>query len=304
MDTPISLGEPTTPLLRQTWHGLDVGFKLEGALPTGSFKDRGVAVLASWLVQHGARAAVIDSSGNAGASLAAYCARAGLACHVFAPQSASPGKLRQIAAYGAELHSIAGSRQDVSDAALAHALATGDVYASHAWNPLFLAGTQTFAYEAWEQLGGTAPDAVVLPVGAGTLLLGIIRGYAALHTAGLIDRIPRVYGIQSTACAPLVTDTTEPAPVTVGDTAAEGIRIARPPRGRSILSSVRDTGGQIIAVDDEALWRAHDELRLSGIYVEPTSAIAVAGLASLTNQLTPGTTVLVPITATGLKSPA
>ncbi len=297
---PITLGEPTTPLLRQDWHGLDVVFKLEGALPTGSFKDRGVTVLVSWLAQHGAKAVTIDSSGNAGAALAAYSARAGLTCHVFAPATASPGKLRQITAYGAELHSIPGTRQDVTDAAMTHAETTGDIYASHAWSPLFLAGTQTFAFEAWEQLGHTAPDAVVLPVGAGTLLLGIIHGYTALHTVGLIPHIPRIYGIQSTACAPLVTPGPDPLPVTPGQTAAEGIKIATPPRARAIISAVQATGGRIIALPDDALWHSHTTLTKSGIYPEPTSAIAPAALPHL--NLTG--TVLIPITATGLKSPA
>lgn len=294
---PVSLGEPVTPLVQLPWDGVDLTLKLEGALPTGSFKDRGTAVLASWLKAHGASSVVIDSSGNAGASLAAYSARAGLKCHVYAPASASPGKLRQIAAYGAELHAVPGTRQAVADAAVEHARVTGDAYASHAWHPMFVAGTRTFAFEAWEQMG--VPDAIVLPVGAGTLMLGIAHGFADLREAGLTDRVPEIYTIQSTACAPLVTDGPEPAEVVVGDTAAEGIKIARPPRGRAILAHATD----VLAVDDTALWKARERLHLSGVYTEPTSAIALAGLSALADRLA-GKKVLVPITATGLKSPA
>lgn len=292
---PVSLGEPVTPLVRLPWDGVDLTLKLEGALPTGSFKDRGTAVLVSWLKAHGASSAVIDSSGNAGAALAAYSARAGLKCHVFAPASASPGKLRQISAYGAELHAVPGTRQAVADAAVSHASVTGDVYASHAWHPLFIAGTRTFAFEAWEQMG--VPDAVVLPVGAGTLMLGIAHGFADLRDAGLTDRVPDIYAIQSTACTPLVTDGPDPVEVVVGDTAAEGIKIAHPPRGRAILAHATD----VLALDDAALWKAHERLRLAGVYAEPTSAIALAGLTALADRLT-GKKVLAPITATGLKS--
>jgi threonine synthase len=141
----VTLGEPTTPTVDVSWHGATALLKLEGSLPTGSFKDRGSAVLVSWLVAHGAPAAVVDSSGNAGASLAAYCARAGLACHVYVPKSASPAKIAQIAAYGGVLHEISGNRQDLADAAR-QACSSGS-YAPHAWHPLFLAGTQTVAYE-------------------------------------------------------------------------------------------------------------------------------------------------------------
>ncbi|WP_083973976.1 threonine synthase [Herbidospora daliensis] len=293
----VSLGEPTTPLVRMPWDGLDLTLKLEGALPTGSFKDRGTAVLVSWLAAHGASSVVIDSSGNAGAALAAYSARAGLTCHVYAPASASPGKLRQIAAYGAELHAVPGTRQAVADAAVEHARATGDVYASHAWHAMFIAGTRTFAFEAWEQMG--VPDAVVLPVGAGTLMLGLAHGFADLRAAGLTDRVPEIYAIQSTACAPLVTDGPEPVEVVVGDTAAEGVKIAHPPRGRAIIAHATD----VLAVDDAALWTAHERFRRAGVYTEPTSALAPAGLTRLTGRLT-GKAVLMPITATGLKSPA
>ena len=304
VDKPLSLGEPTTPILELNWYKTRVLLKLEGALPTGSFKDRGSAVLVSWLAAHGAKAAVMDSSGNAGASFAAYCARAGLGCHVYVPESASPAKLGQIVAYGGVLHPIVGTRQDVADAARQ---ADSGNYASHAWHPLFLAGTQTIAYEIWEQLGGAAPDALVLPVGSGTLLLGAVRGFSALHRAGLIANTPRIFGVQSSNCAPLASawasGTAEPAEVVVQPTAAEGIRIARPPRGREILEAVSRSSGAILTVSDDELWQAHTALARQGVYVEPTSAVAMAGLATLreSGELAPADIIVVPITATGLK---
>jgi threonine synthase len=188
LDAIVSLGEPATPLVAVTLDGLTVTAKLEGALPTGSFKDRGSRVVASALREYGVQGVVIDSSGNAGASLAAYCARAGIVCEVYAPASASATKLAQIRAYGARVVPIDGSRQDVTAAAVSAA------YASHAWTPWFLHGTTTFADEIYRQLA-RAPDAIVLPVGAGTLLLGIARGFAALARRGAVEAVPRIYAI-------------------------------------------------------------------------------------------------------------
>lgn len=280
---PLSLGEPTTALVPLEGRLL---IKAEGALPTGSFKDRGSAVMVRWLAEHGARSLVVDSSGNAGASIAAYSTRANIACHVYVPENASTGKLAQIRAYGAVVHAVAGSRQQVADAAMS---SSGGTYASHAWSPLFLCGTQTIAFEIWEQLGAAAPDAVVTPVGAGTLFLGAYRGFRALQDEGLIDRLPRLYGV---------------VPVDVGKTAAEGIRIAAPPRREAIAAAAHGSNGRIIAADDEALWRAHAHLAANGFYVEPTSAIALAGTHALiaSGDIRADEVVVLPMTATGLKA--
>lgn len=311
VDQPLTLGEPITPLLAVDGYGPDLRLKLEGALPTGSFKDRGAAVLVRWLTEHAAKTAVIDSSGNAGAALAAYCAAAGLSCDVYAPSTAAPGKLSQVAAYGATLHRVAGPRQAVADAAMTAAEADPDaVYASHAWSPLFLAGTATFAFEVWEQLGGAAPQAVVVPVGAGTLLLGVAHGFDALRAAGLAAHVPRIYGVQADGCAPLAAadqrGAAEPVDVTVRDTAAEGVRIVRPPRGRQVLHAVRRSEGHILSVSDSALWQAHRTLGALGVYAEPTATLAVAGLDTLLARswIDDGETVIAAITGTGLKAAA
>lgn len=306
---PISLGEPMTPIVRSAWAGVDAVWKVEGSLPSGSFKDRGSAVLVGWLAEHGVDRVVDDSSGNAGASLAAYCARAGIACEVHVPSTASPAKLRQLAAYGADVVLVPGPRSAASDSAQEAAAGGRGVYASHLWSPLFLAGTATFAWEAWEQLGRAVPDAVIMPVGGGTLLLGAARGFAALRDTGLASRTPRIYGIQSTACEPLAaafrSGGPEPADVTVVAGLAEGALVARPPRGAAILSAVRESGGTIASVDDAALVAARDGLARSGLYVEPTSALAPAGLAALVADglIRPGEVVLAALTGSGLKTP-
>ena len=185
---PLSLGEPTTALVEVAGEGTVLA-KLEGGLPTGSFKDRGTAVTVSWLRANGVREIVVDSSGNAGASFAAYAARAGMRLRLFVPADASPAKLLQARAHGAVVVSVPGPRSAAAEAAQ-QALddAAADVaYGSHLWQPAFLAGTATFAYEVFEQLGRRPPDVVVAPLGGGTLLLGVHAGFARLRDAGLID---------------------------------------------------------------------------------------------------------------------
>ena len=306
---PVSLGEAMTPIAHGQWAGVDVVLKVEGGLPSGSFKDRGTAVLVGWLVEQGVDRVVDDSSGNAGASLAAYCARAGIACEVHVPSSASPAKVRQLHAYGADVVLVPGPRSAATDSAQEAASGGRGIYASHLWSPLFLAGTATFAWEAWEQLGRTVPDAVVVPLGGGTLLLGAWRGFAALRDAGLASRAPRLYGVQSTACEPLATafrsGGREPARVTLLGGLAEGALVAHPPRGAAVLTAVRESGGAITSVDDATLVAARDALARSGLYVEPTSALVPAGLEQLVADglIRPSDVVLAALTGSGLKTP-
>jgi threonine synthase len=303
---PVSLGEPTTPVVSLEVGGATILAKLEAAQPTGSFKDRAASTLAAWLAASGVRHVAEDSSGNAGAALAAYAARAGIACDIYVPATASPGKLTQIAAYGANVIPIEGPRQAATDAAAA-ATEAGTVYATHLWNPWCLVGTATWAFEVVEQLG-REPDAVVFPVGAGTLLLGAARAFERLLQNGRIARVPRIYGGQSTGCAPLAIAFDQgldrPAPVTQVPSAAEGIMLARPPRGAEILRRVRGSGGAILGIEDGELWDALRGLAHQGIYIEPTSAVAPAVVARLraSGALASGEQVVVALTGSGLKA--
>ncbi len=302
---PVKLGEPQTAMVELPNDGRTIFAKLEGRLPTGSFKDRGTTVTVSWLRARGVREIIADSSGNAGASFAAYAARGGLRARVFVPADASPAKLLQVRAHGAIVVAVPGLRSAAGDAARAALDGAGpDVaYASHLWQPAFLAGTATFAYEVFEQLGRRAPDAVIAPLGGGTLLLGAHLGFRRLREAGLIDRVPRLVGVQSVACAPLARAfrAGEPDAVAVdpGVTIAEGIRIARPPRSRQILAAIRETGGDIVEVSDDDLRLSLRELLAQGLFVEPTSAAARAGLARSSRL---GETVVLALTGHGLKA--
>lgn len=287
---PVSLGEGYTPLLPLTWEDRPFLVKLESLAPTGSFKDRGSAVLVTALQALGVERVVEDSSGNAGASLAAYTARAGIACEVCVPGSAEGPKLGQIEAYGAQVIRVKGKRQYAALAAWA-ASAHGAYYASHVYNPFFLAGIETVAFEIWEQMERLAPAGVVVPVGNGTLLLGMHRGFFRLRQAGLIDRVPRVFGVQAEGCAPLReafrSGASSAEPVPCQATTATGIAIGQPARGEQVLEAVRSSGGAILAVDDEALWQARGQLARRGLHAENTSAVAFAVLSRIVETLLP-----------------
>lgn len=302
----VTMGEGWTPLVAGEWDSTPVFFKLEFMMPTGSFKDRGMTVMVSYLRSHGVASVLEDSSGNAGASLSAYAAAAGMRCRILVPETASYPKIAQIAACGADVVTVTGSRQDVADAAFA--MSREIFYASHNWQPFFAEGTKTIAYEIWEQLGFRAPDTVVVPVGYGANVLGCDRGFTELLRNGEIARMPRLYGVQAANCAPYYAafraGVEHYVPVTVSPTVAEGIASSKPTRMREVLAPVRASGGEIVAVNEEDIVHALAALAKSGLYVEPTSAAAAAGLSQLIARGAIGkgeTTVLV-LTGSGLKA--
>jgi threonine synthase len=302
----ISMEEGWTPLLQRDWDGIPVRMKLEFMMPTGSFKDRGTTVMVSYLRSRGIDHVLEDSSGNAGASLSAYAAAAGMRCRILIPETASYPKIAQIAACGAEVVTIKGSRQDVADAAIR--VSTEIFYASHNWQPFFVEGTKTLAYELWEQLGFRAPDNVIVPLGYGSNILGCERGFAELVRNGEIARMPRLFGVQAANCAPYYeaykAGVAHLVPTTISSTVAEGIASSKPTRVRDVLAAVRDSGGAIAAVSEEEIVAALGTLARFGLYVEPTSAAAAAGLTQLIAAgaiKRGGTTVLV-LTGSGLKA--
>lgn len=300
----VSLDEGFTPISPLTIDGLQVMVKQENRCPTGSFKDRGAAVMINKARDLGIRDVVEDSSGNAGAAVAAYCAAAGIACHIYVPETTSAGKLIQIEAYGARVHRIPGSRAKAAEAA---ASASADrFYASHTWNPFFLHGTKTFAFEVCEQLGWRSPDAVILPVGNGSLLLGSYIGFNELFRAGIIHKLPELIAVQAVNCNPIHRafnqNLNQVPTIRPNKTLAEGIAIPNPARGDQIVSAVRATGGKILAVEEseilEALFFAHK----IGHYIEPTSAVAIAGIRKHRIHLEGFRVIVTAFTGHGLKS--
>ncbi|RPH62804.1 MAG: pyridoxal-phosphate dependent enzyme [Chloroflexi bacterium] len=288
----VSLGEGSTPLVWSTAFGRQIAFKCESLNPTGSFKDRGTTVIATFLHSRGVTEALEDSSGNAGASFAAYAARAGLKAGIYIPAAASGPKRKQIEFYGAQIHPIPGSRADVTRA-LEKAVGqdfilTAPAYASHAWLPFNLPGYATAAYEIYEQVGA-APSAVIVPAGQGGLWLGLARGFDALKRAGLVKSLPKIIGVQARACSPLwVLTTAGPSAlgfVTEGQTLAEGVKVRNPLRAGTILEICDQGYGAFLPVDEADILRGRDELAKRGLYVEPTSALVWSALEQVVAQL-------------------
>jgi len=191
---PISMGEGCTPLVETEWGDLRPFFKLEWFNPSCSFKDRGSSVMLSYLRQFGVEAVLEDSSGNGGASVAAYGAAGNLRVKIFCPATTSPGKLAQVRAYGAEIQLVDGPRQESETEAIRQSSEV--FYASHNWQPFFLQGTKLLAYELWEDFDFDPPDNIIMPVGAGSNLLGCDIGFKELMAAGQIKKLPRLYAAQ------------------------------------------------------------------------------------------------------------
>lgn len=296
---PVSLGEGSTPLVPAKAFGRQVFFKCETMNPSGSFKDRGSATLVAAMKARGVTEAIEDSSGNAGASFAAYAARAGIKARVYVPESASGPKRAQIEAYGAELVRVPGPRANAAQA-VREAAGAGTIYASHAWLPFNLPGYATCAYEIVEQLG-RAPGAVIVPAGQGGLLLGMGRGFEALLRAGTIAKMPVIVGVQASASQPLAAlwkyGTMDGAPD--NQTLAEGVR-GRSLRAEAVVDMVRRSGGRFTSVDEAFILAGRDALAHLGFYVEPTSALVWRALEENILEL-PDPLVAV-LTGSGLKS--
>ncbi len=298
-----SLGEGMTPLIAGTLAGRPVWFKLDSLLPTGSFKDRGAAVFAAHLRRLGLSRVIVDSSGNAAAAFAGYCAANDLDCIVYAPATTSQGKLVQARAFGATVHLIDGNRDAVASAAQeAASIDQRAFYASHNWHAVFVEGVKTWAIEVWEQLGHRVPAAAFIPTGGGSAFVGGRRGFDA------VGELPAMIAAQPAACAPVVAAWNAHLdaipPITPGATIAEGTRIGAPARGRQIISALRDSDGWAEAVDDESIVSALRQLFQQGIYVEPTAAVGAAAFMAAVNRGAniPDGDIVVLLTGNGLKA--
>ena len=272
----VTLGEGMTPLVALDE---DVLLKMDYYMPTLSFKDRGAAVLVAHMKSIGVEAAVQDSSGNAGNSVAAYCGRCGIACDIYVPEGTSPGKIAMIQAHGATAHVVPGSRDHCADVCRAQVEQEGKYYANHVYNPFFYQGTKTYLYEVYEQLG-RIPAHLFVPLGNGTLFLGVVLALEELLAAGYIDHFPKVIAIQSERCDPFVkaaaVHSPDPAPVTPTPTMAEGIAIGVPMRGREILEAIYRYDMDLITAPEDRILEARSYLARRGIYCEHTTAANLA----------------------------
>ncbi|NIP40023.1 MAG: pyridoxal-phosphate dependent enzyme [Candidatus Aenigmarchaeota archaeon] len=303
----VSFGEGFTPMIPLNFKGLGVLAKLDFIFPTGSFKDRGSSVMMSRLREMNVNKIMDDSSGNAGASISAYAAKAGIPCEIFCPDYASGGKLTQITYYGAKLNMIAGTREDTEKAILEKA---GKIfYASHNWNPYFLEGTKTLAFEIAEQLGWSSPDSIICPCGNGGVYLGLFIGFRELIEEGMVKKMPKLLGVQSSSCPPVYNAYMEKMDFVKGftqtrKTIAEGICLAKPPRGKMILKAAKQSKGGFETVGESEVIRGLKFLSSQGIYVEPTSAVVIPAFEKFRRSGfigKKGKTVLV-LTGSGLKT--
>ena len=277
------------PLKNEIWREITMGegmtatvrfdeklfFKLDYAMPTLSFKDRGAAVLI-WLCKTiGVKKVLQDSSGNAGNSVAAYCARAGIECEIYVPKGTSQKKIDMIRAFGATATVFDGSRDETADACRKKALDEGIYYANHVYNPMFYQGTKTYVYEIFEQLG-RVPENFFLPVGNGTLLIGCELALGELLRAGAIAKAPKIFIVQSENCAPLFGATNKPRDIVPKPTEAEGIAIGKPMRGEQILAGSYEGEREVITIPETDIVPTRQRLARGGFYVEHTTAAIYA----------------------------
>lgn len=290
----VSLGEVRTPLLAMRVDALHFWLKMEQLQPTGSFKDRGAFALINELKELGVKRIVEDSAGNAAAALAAYAAAAGIDCLVYLPEDTADAQINQIEACGARVRKINGDRDQT--AAMVKQAAKTRYYASHVYNPLFFEGMKSMAYEIYEQLGNQVPDYIFMPVGNGSMLLGLYYGFVE------IGCLPKLVAVQSEACQPLCQAFHNQPIKKTGTTLAQSIRVGNPPRLAEMLALLKNSQGDAVAVTDGEIMAARKNFGAQGIYASPTSAAALAGAKKFFREGKPDNyQVVIPLTGSGLK---
>jgi threonine synthase len=304
--TPVvTLGEGGTPLIpapaleRRT--GARVWVKFEGMNPTGSFKDRGMTMAVSKAIEHGAKAVICASTGNTSASAAAYAVHGGITAAVLVPEGKiALGKLAQAIAHGAELIQIRGNFDDALE--IARELADGyPVHLVNSVNNDRIEGQKTAAFEVVEVLGD-APDFHFIPVGNAGNYTAYTRGYREDAAAGRSTRMPRMFGFQAEGSAPIVRGSVVRDP----DTIASAIRIGNPASWHLAIEARDETDGYFGAISDAKILEAHRILSSEvGVFVEPASAISVAGLLERAEAgaIPAGSTCVLTVTGHGLKDP-
>ena len=298
----ISLGEGMTPIIQ---FNEDVLLKMDYFMPTLSFKDRGAAALIAHCHAIGVDSVVQDSSGNAGNSVAAYCAKAGIDCEIFVPEGTSPNKIDMIRSHNARVNIVPGTRDNCADACRAKVDTEGKYYANHVYNPFFYEGTKTYIYEVYEQLH-RIPANIFVPLGNGTLFIGIVKALEELLASDVIEKMPHIIAVQSEFCDPFVravlTGAKHPAAVTPLPTLAEGIAIGVPMRGDEILEYTYKYNIEMITAPEKQIMAARAALAAKGIYCEHTTAATYAAYLNYCEINGKIADCLIPMCGAGLKS--
>lgn len=298
----ISLGEGMTPIIN---YNDDLMLKMDYFMPTLSFKDRGAAILISHCKSIGVKKVVQDSSGNAGNSVAAYCAKAKIECEIFVPEGTSIKKIDMIKAHGAKVTVVEGSRDHCANVCREKVEKEGIYYANHVYNPYFYEGTKTYIYEVYEQLN-RIPNNLFIPVGNGTLFLGVMKGLEELLNSGVISKIPNIIAIQSENCDPLLkaflNNERMPSKVNPLKTLAEGIAIGEPMRGEEILEYAYKYNITFIHAPEDEIISARKSLALNGVYCEHTTAANYAAYLNYCKKYGKPKEALLTMCGAGLKS--
>jgi threonine synthase len=312
----ISLNEGGTRLHRCTRLAKEFGLeklyiKTEGDNPTASFKDRGMTVGVTKAVEYKVKAVICASTGNTSASLSAYAAKAGIKCLVIIPaKKIAYGKLAQAMIHGAKLIQVRGSFDDALKIVLELSSNKNRFYLLNSINPYRIEGQKTLAYEIIDQLGGKAPDKVVMPVGNAGNITAAWKGFKEFKELSFVDSAPKMMGVQAEGAAPVAKAFLQNKkviePVPNPETLATAIRIGSPVSWKRALGAIRESGGTAEIVTDGEIVDAQKLLaRYEGLFVEPASASSVAGLKKLieSGQITKEDTVVCIATGHGLKDP-
>jgi threonine synthase len=307
-----TLGEGFTPVLElgdvPTAPGVRVAVKDDGAMPTGSFKARGMAVAVSRARELGIREMFVPSAGNAGTALAAYAARAGCTARIYLPER-TPASIKAFArSFGADVVEVPGTIREAGEAARAREKGRGSFDMSTLREPYRAEGKKTMGFEIIEQTAADdRPDAIVYPTGGGTGLVGMAKAFRELHHLGLLERVPRLYAVQPEGCAPVVRALAEGAatitPWVDPTTIAPGLLVPAPFSPERILEAVRETHGGGTTVSDRAIVHAMRALATRhGVSASPEAAAPYAALPQLleSGAIRPGEKVLLYLTGTGL----
>jgi len=301
-----------TPVYRSKRLAADLGLKAvwvkdDGRNPTASLKDRASAVAAARALEKGADVVTAASTGNAAASWSAFTAIAGLKTIIFVPQNAPPAKLAQLLIYGATVVQVRGSYDQAFDLCCEAAAKWNWYNRSTAVNPYLGEGKKTAAFELCEQLNWDPPDYVFVGVGDGCIFQGLWKGFKEFFTLGLINRPPKLIGVQAEGAAPLVAAWKARAgqaeSVTVS-TLADSIAVGTPRDQVKCLRSARESGGGLMAVSDEQILAAIRRMAATtGVMAEPAAAVALAGVSKMVSEglLTARDSVAVMVTGNGLK---
>ena len=309
----VSLGEGDTPLLRAERLGARAGFadlwiKDESANPTGSFKARGLSAAVSRALELGHRRVVVPTAGNAGGAAAAYAARAGMSCRVFMPDDTRPLFAQECRRYGAEVTHVPGLIDACGRAAAELAASDGWHDVSTLKEPYRVEGKKTMGYEIAESFGWELPDAIVYPTGGGTGLIGMWKAFDEMEELGWIGgKRPRMISVQAAGCAPIprafaagkeVSEKWENA-----QTDASGLRVPKAFADFLVLRALRDSGGDAVAVTDDEMRVACEELGTEGLFAAPEGGAAWAAARNLAaeGRLDPRSRVVVFNTGTGFK---